>query len=75
LTVFNVKYVVEETMSRYERRKAERQSAQITKNAKIDMIKWVETLDHTPTDTETLAWQKGYLAGINRMGLYIEDNA
>jgi hypothetical protein len=73
--VCDVKYVVEENMSRYEKRKAQRQSAQITKNAKIDMVKWVETLDHVPTDIETLAWQKGYLAGINRMGLYIEENA
>jgi len=60
--------------SRSEKRKAQRQSAQITKNAKIDMVRWVETLDHAPTDVEALAWQKGYLAGINRMGLYIEEN-
>ena len=61
-------------ISRYEKRKAQRQSAQITKNDKIDMVKWVETLDHAPTDSEALAWQKGYLAGINRISLYIEEN-
>lgn len=54
-------------MSRYEKRKAERQAASIVKNAKTDMIKWVETLDHIPSDVEAKAWQDGYLSGINRI--------
>jgi hypothetical protein len=54
-------------MSRYEKRKADRQAASIVKNAKTDMIKWVETLDHIPSDTEAKAWQDGYLSGINRV--------
>lgn len=54
-------------MSRYEKRKAERQAASIIKNAKTDMIKWVETLDHAPSDAEAKAWQDGYLSGINRV--------
>lgn len=62
-------------MSRYEKRKAERQSSHITKNAKVDMLKWIETLNHAPTDVEALAWQKGYLSGINRITLYLEESA
>jgi hypothetical protein len=31
------------------------------------MIKWVETLDHIPSDVEAKAWQDGYLSGINRV--------
>jgi hypothetical protein len=54
-------------MSRYEKRKANRQAAQIVKNAKKDMIKWVETLDHMPSEEEAKAWQSGYLAGVNRI--------
>jgi hypothetical protein len=61
-------------MNRYEKRKAERQKAQVIKTAKQDMIKWVETLDHTPTEAEGLAWQKGYLDGMNRINIYIEEN-
>jgi hypothetical protein len=54
-------------MSRYEKRKAERQAAAIVTKAKKDMIAWVETLDHTPEKTEMVAWQAGYLSGINRI--------
>lgn len=62
-------------MSRQEKRKVERLKAQVIKNAKQDMIKWVETLDHAPTETEARAWQKGYVDGINRVNIYIEDKA
>ena len=54
-------------MSRYEKRKATRQAANIVTKAKKDMVAWVETLDHTPTEIEMLAWQAGYLSGINRL--------
>jgi hypothetical protein len=59
-------------MSRYEKRKAERQAASIVKNAKIDMVKWVETIDHAPSDIEAKAWQDGYIAGINRVRQTLE---
>ncbi len=58
---------MEEIMSRQEKRKADRLAASIVKNAKTDMIKWVETIDHIPSDAEAKAWQEGYLAGINRV--------
>jgi hypothetical protein len=60
-------------MKRQEKRKAERQAAQIVKNAKMDMVKWVETLDALPTDKEAAAWQNGYLAGINRIATELKD--
>jgi hypothetical protein len=59
--------VKEETMSRYEKRKAERQAANIVATAKKDMIAWVETLEHTPSELEMKAWQAGYVSGMNRL--------
>jgi hypothetical protein len=54
-------------MSRYEKRKAERQAANIVTTAKKDMIEWVETLEYTPSELEMKAWQQGYISGINRL--------
>jgi hypothetical protein len=54
-------------MSRHERRKAERQAANIVTTAKKDMISWVETLDYTPSELEMKAWQQGYISGMNRL--------
>jgi hypothetical protein len=54
-------------MSRYEKRKAERVAANIVTTAKKDMISWVETLEHTPSEIEMRAWQAGYVAGMNRL--------
>jgi hypothetical protein len=56
-------------MSRYERRKASRQAANIVATAKKDMIAWIETLDYTPTEPEMKAWQQGYISGINRINI------
>jgi hypothetical protein len=53
--------------SRYEKRKAERQAANIVATAKKDMVSWVETLDYLPTELELRAWQAGYISGINRL--------
>jgi hypothetical protein len=60
-------------MSRQEKRKAERQANSIIKNAKSDMVKWVQDIGYVPTETEAKAWQEGYLAGINRMNKYKEE--
>lgn len=60
-------------MKRQEKRKAERQAAQIVKNAKSDMIDWVSKLDGLPSDEQAKAWQSGYLAGINRMKAEINE--
>ena len=53
-------------MKREQKRKVEAEIAAIVKKAKQDMQKWLETLDHEPTKDEALAYQQGYLAGINR---------
>lgn len=61
-------------MSRYEARKASRQAVNIVTKAKKDMIAWVETLDHTPEQNEMIAWQAGYLSGINRLTQLQEED-
>jgi hypothetical protein len=53
--------------TRSEKRKAERQAANIITTAKKDMIAWVETLEHTPSELEMRAWQEGYISGMNRL--------
>lgn len=64
---------MEDKMSRQEKRKADRQATTIIKNAKIDMVKWVEEIGYQPSDLEALAWQKGYISGVNRISQYKED--
>lgn len=61
-------------MSRYHTRKAARQAANIVTKAKKDMIAWVETLDHSPTTEEMIAWQAGYVSGVSRLEITKEDN-
>lgn len=61
-------------MNRQEKRKADRQATAIVKNAKIDMVKWVEDIGYQPSDLEVLAWQKGYIAGVNRINQYKEGD-
>jgi hypothetical protein len=56
-------------MSREEKRKAKRQANNIVATAKKDMIAWIETLDHTPSESEMKAWQQGYISGINRINI------
>jgi hypothetical protein len=53
--------------TRSEKRRAERQAANIVTTAKKDMIAWVETLEHTPSELEMRAWQAGYVSGISRL--------
>ena len=65
---------MEDIVNRQEKRKADRQATAIVKNAKIDMVKWVEDIGYQPTDLEALAWQKGYIAGVSRVSQYKEDD-
>lgn len=60
-------------MSRYHTRKAARQAANIVTKAKKDMIAWVGSLDHTPSEIEMIAWQAGYVAGVNRLAVEKEN--
>ena len=51
---------------RRSKRKVERTVLSVNKHAKQDMMEYLSKLDAMPTDAEVLAWQHGYLAGINR---------
>lgn len=51
---------------RQSKRKAQRIAESVKRNAKKDMIIFLSDLNRIPTDAEVLAWQHGYLAGINR---------
>jgi hypothetical protein len=54
-------------MNRTEKRKLDRQKAAIVKKAKQDMQEFVDSLDRMPTEQEIVAWQSGYISGMNRM--------
>lgn len=56
----------ESKMARADRRVVTKEIRNIAKKAKESMYKWVITLDHEPTDDELIAWQAGYIAGLNR---------
>lgn len=53
-------------MSRQVRRDNERIINTVRKKAVKDMQDWVLTLSSPPTKAEILAYQAGYIAGINR---------
>lgn len=53
-------------MSRSEERKISKETASITRKAKIDMQRYVSSLPELPSEKEIRAWQAGYIAGINR---------
>lgn len=59
-------------MNRTEKRKLDRQKAAIVKKAKQDMQEFVDSLNRMPTEQEILAWQAGYVSGMNRMN-EVED--
>jgi hypothetical protein len=52
---------------RSEKRKAVRQASGIVEKAKKDMLSWVEQIGRVPSNGEMLAWQAGYISGINRL--------
>lgn len=51
---------------RWEKRKHNKEIANIIKKAKQDMASWLSELDETPSEKEISVWQSGYLYGINR---------
>jgi hypothetical protein len=59
-------------MNRTEKRKLDRQKAAIVKKAKQDMQEFVDSLNRMPTEQEILAWQAGYVSGMNRIN-EVED--
>jgi hypothetical protein len=57
---------VRSIVSRKDRRKYEQDLASVIKKAKIDMQDWFNALGEQPSQLEIIAWQSGYLAGVNR---------
>ena len=53
-------------MSRYQERKISKETAAITRKAKVDMQRYISSLSELPSEKEIRAWQAGYVAGINR---------
>lgn len=54
-------------MPRAEKRKIQRDIDYIVENAKRDMADWVLKLPYSITEKEAMAWQAGYIAGLNRV--------
>jgi hypothetical protein len=53
--------------NRQDKRKAQREIENIVSKAKVDMNKWILSLPSSVTEGEVIAWQAGYIAGVNRM--------
>jgi hypothetical protein len=53
--------------NRTDKRRIEKQLQALAKKAKQDMATWAAGASQVPTREEMLAWQAGYLAGINRL--------
>lgn len=64
-------------MSRYEKRKEQRQAEKILNKAKQDMqeyaMEYAAQTEGVPTEWELKAWQKGYIAGLNRAKSWKDD--
>jgi hypothetical protein len=53
--------------NRQDKRKAQRQIENIVAKAKVDMNNWILSLPSSVTEGQVIAWQAGYIAGVNRM--------
>jgi hypothetical protein len=53
--------------NRQDKRKAQREIENIVAKAKVDMNNWILSLPSSVTESEVVAWQSGYIAGVNRM--------
>ena len=58
---FGVKY-----MDRKARRDNKKVIETVKRKAKQDMADWIMQIDRMPTEAEIIAFQAGYLSGINR---------
>jgi len=52
--------------NRQQKRKYDAETAAIIRKAKVDMNRWISGLSEMPSESETRAWQAGYISGINR---------
>jgi hypothetical protein len=53
-------------VSRKDRRKYEQDLSGVIRKAKLDMQDWFNAIGEQPSQLEIVAWQSGYIAGINR---------
>jgi hypothetical protein len=53
--------------NRQDKRKAQREIENIVAKAKVDMNNWILSLPSSVTEGQVIAWQAGYIAGVNRM--------
>jgi hypothetical protein len=53
--------------NRQDKRKTQRQIENIVAKAKVDMNNWILSLPSSVTEGQVIAWQAGYIAGVNRM--------
>jgi hypothetical protein len=53
-------------MPRQNKRQASREIRNIAKKAKEAMYDWISLLPHEPAEKEIVAWQAGYIAGLNQ---------
>lgn len=52
-------------MSRSQERRVSKEISAIARKAKQEMAKWFSSMLESPSEKEILAWQAGYIAGIN----------
>jgi hypothetical protein len=53
-------------MGRRQQRQYEKEVASVIRKAKKDMESWIMAIGEQPSQLEVIAWQAGYIAGINR---------
>jgi len=53
-------------MDRKERRDNKKALDIVVRKAKVDMTDWIMKIDRMPTKAEILAFQQGYISGMNR---------
>ena len=53
-------------MARQNKREVSREIRKIAQKAKEAMYDWIYKLQHEPSEKEMMAWQAGYIAGLNQ---------
>jgi hypothetical protein len=53
-------------VARQNKREVSREIRKIAQKAKEAMYDWIYKLQHEPSEKEMMAWQAGYIAGLNQ---------
>ena len=53
-------------LNRQQKRRYDQDLSAVIRKAKTDMQDWVSTIGEQPSKLEVVAWQAGYIAGLNR---------